>query len=150
MLLKRRKSGNNTLIGVDPFVSAFGFGSGELDTLDGGAGSDTFILGENDQVYYLGEGNDDFALITDFASEDTIQLPEAFAPIDGVAEIGDAGQSLADAQVIPGGSETLEAIAGTISPENDVDLFQITLAGEGFSATTVGGAEFDTQLFLFD
>ena len=145
-------SGNDTLIGVDPFVGAFGFGSGELDTLDGGAENDTFVLGEGDRVYYLGEGNDDFALITDFESQDTIQLPEAFNSTNNVAtEIDDAGQSLATAQVISGGTEALDRITGTIASENDVDLFQIDITGGGnFSATTVGGADFDTQLFLFD
>ncbi len=145
-------NGSDTLIGVEPFVGAFGFGSGELDTLDGGAGNDTFVLGESDRVYYLGEGNGDFALITDFGSQDTIQLPEAFNSTNNVAsEVNDAGQSLDTAQVISGGTETLDRIAGTVASENDVDLFQITLTGEGnFSATTVGGADFDTQLFLFD
>ena len=145
-------SGNDTLTGVEPFVSGFGFGRGELDTLDGGAENDTFVLGEGDRVYYLGEGNNDFALITDFESQDTIQLPEAFNSTNNVAtEIDDAGQSLATAQIISGGTETLDRIAGTIGSENDVDLFQIDITGGGnFSATTVGGADFDTQLFLFD
>ena len=144
-------SGDDTLIGVEPFVAAFGFGSGERDTLNGGSGSDTFVLGEGDQVYYLGQEDNDFALITDF-DQDQIQLPEAFGSLNNVvAESGDAPQSLANAQVIPGGSEMLDVITGNISNNNDVDLFQIALAGEGnFSASTVGGADFDTQLFLFD
>jgi hypothetical protein len=67
-----------------------------------------------------------------------------------VAESGDAGQTLTSAQVIPGGSGQLDAITGAISSDNDVDIFQISLAGDSFSASTVGGASFDTQLFLFD
>jgi len=93
-------SGNDTLIGVDPFVPAFGFGGTadnpvapfEIDTLTGGAGSDTFFLGDNGtvlgitredsrpEVYYVDGGNSDFALITDFnLSEDVIQLPANYS-----------------------------------------------------------------------
>lgn len=65
-------------------------------------------------------------------------------------ELGDAGQLLSDAQVIPSGTTTLDTINGQISSNNDVDLFKITLAGGAFSATTGENAVFDTQLFLFD
>lgn len=145
-------AGNDTLIGVDPFVPAFGFGQGEIDTLSGGEGVDTFVLGQDDQVFYVGEGNNDYALITDFIfGEDIIQFAENPTGSVSVSEAGDAGQTLFDAQVIPGGSGTLDSITGTVANNNDVDLFQISLAGGGtFSATTVGGATFDTQLFLFD
>jgi hypothetical protein len=50
------------------------------------------------------------------------------------------------------GRGPLESIEGAIVPRGqraDVDMFKIC-AGPGFSATTVGGADFDTQLFLFD
>jgi Ca2+-binding RTX toxin-like protein len=143
-------AGNDRLTGVDPFIPAFGFGNGERDNLTGGGGSDTFVLGTSTEVFYDGRGNNDFALINDFnLSQDFIELP-ANAPAR-VAESGDAGQLLPDAQVIASGSARLGSIAGTISESNDVDLYQITLTGGGtFSATTVGGANFDTQLFLFD
>lgn len=63
----------------------------------------------------------------------------------------DVGQLIPDAQVIPPGSSVLDSIAGDLFNQNDVDLFQITLTGsKTFSATTEGGASFDTQLFLFD
>ncbi|MBW4487972.1 MAG: pre-peptidase C-terminal domain-containing protein [Trichocoleus desertorum ATA4-8-CV12] len=70
-------------------------------------------------------------------------------------EVEDAGETLPTAQVIPGNS-LLESISGTLSTgvfsgvEDAADLFKIFLNGESFSATTVGGADFDTQLFLFD
>lgn len=72
---------------------------------------------------------------------------EAFA----FNEVGDAGESLSTAQVVSG-SSALESITGTLSGFNDAaDLFQIFLTGgQTFSATTVGGANFDTRLFLFD
>lgn len=142
-------SGNDTLIGVDtsnPNPGAF-----EVDILNGDEGSDTFVLGENDQVYYLGGGDSDYALITDFSiDEDVIQLAANPNANVTVAEIDDAGQLPPDVQVIAGGSGTLDAITGEIFPQDDVDVFQISLTGEDFFATTVGGAFFDTVLFLFD
>ena len=43
--------------------------------LVGGAGEDTFILGDAIQSYYLGQGNEDYALIQDFnEAEDLVQL----------------------------------------------------------------------------
>lgn len=68
----------------------------------------------------------------------------------GFTEIGDAGETLSTAQqVILSDSSPLESISGTLA--GDADLFQISLTGgQIFSATTVGEANFDTQLFLFD
>ncbi|QZZ18878.1 filamentous hemagglutinin N-terminal domain-containing protein [Leptothermofonsia sichuanensis E412] len=71
-----------------------------------------------------------------------------------VTEIGDAGQLLETAQDLSlsgAGTVTSFLISGTLADGNDVDLYRILLAGnEPFSATTLGGADFDTQLFLFD
>lgn len=144
-------NGNDRLTGVDPFVATFGFGRGERDNLSGGGGSDTFVLGADNRVFYDGLGNNDFALINDFTlGQDFIELAANPESTNNVLESGDAGQLLTDAQVIPSGSDTLDSISGTISDGNDVDLYQITLTGGAFSASTVGGSEFDTQLFLFD
>lgn len=49
------------------------------------------------------------------------------------------------------GAGPLNAINGALSFQNDVDLFCIRIDDPlQFQATTVGGASFDTQLFLFD
>jgi hypothetical protein len=139
-------TGNDTLIGVN---SAQGFGAGELDTLNGGGGSDRFVLAQGAEVFYDNSGNSDFALITEFdLSQDVIQLLNSQP--GNVNEIGDAEENISDAQVIPSGTTPLETISGTISNNNDVDLYQITLTGEAFSATTTNAAVFDTQLFLLD
>jgi hypothetical protein len=69
-----------------------------------------------------------------------------------VVELDDSGETLAEAQVIPGpGPYSLTQIAGTLSASN-ADLFRIHLSGGQFVATTVNPATnfFDTQLFLFD
>jgi len=66
-----------------------------------------------------------------------------------IAEVTDAGQTLGDAQ--NASNQTITTISGNVSNTDDVDVFQITLSGnQTFSATTVGGTSFDTQLFLFD
>jgi Ca2+-binding RTX toxin-like protein len=41
-------------------------GVGEVDTLTGGSGRDKFILGDRNGAYYLGNGSNDYATITDF------------------------------------------------------------------------------------
>jgi Ca2+-binding RTX toxin-like protein len=72
--------GNDRLTGADLSNSQFGLGAGEVDTLTGGIGSDTFILGDATWVYYddresTTSGDSDYALITDFsASRDFVQL----------------------------------------------------------------------------
>jgi Ca2+-binding RTX toxin-like protein len=70
-------NGNDKLIGVN---TTLGFGAFESDTLLGGAGRDTFVLGDTANIYY-DDGNSsttgefDYALIVDFdSSNDFIQL----------------------------------------------------------------------------
>jgi Ca2+-binding RTX toxin-like protein len=41
-------------------------GVGEVDTLTGGGGANKFILGNRNGAYYQGNGNNDYATITDF------------------------------------------------------------------------------------
>jgi RHS repeat-associated protein len=65
-------NGDDLLIGVNP-QSAHP-GQGEIDLLMGNKGSDTFILGDQTQRYYVGLRQQDYALITDLWAEDTIQL----------------------------------------------------------------------------
>jgi RHS repeat-associated protein len=72
------ENGNDVLTGVD--VNAINPGIEEIDTLTGGSGSDIFVLGDANNVYYdsPNDGNSsdgDYALISDFNSaEDVIQL----------------------------------------------------------------------------
>lgn len=84
-------SGDDVLIGAGSQSYGGGFedpppGRGEIDTLSGGTGRDTFVLGDANNVYYDDgnnpwflldpeRGNSDFALITSFTNGwDTIQL----------------------------------------------------------------------------
>jgi Ca2+-binding RTX toxin-like protein len=75
-------TGNDRLIGVETSNPApgLGFGAGEVDTLAGGTGRDTFVLGDATSVFYddgdpLSTGEADYALISDFnPTQDFIQL----------------------------------------------------------------------------
>jgi hypothetical protein len=60
-------------------------------------------------------------------------------------EIGDAGQTLATAQVVPGGTSV---IVGNVS--GDADLFKFGWGGGSFYVNSVGGTVGDSQLFLFN
>ena len=110
-------SDNDLLIGIDPGSFSSNFGTGELDTLTGGANNDTFVLADENQVFYddrdnFKAGDEDFALITDFDShQDTIQLQgEAnFYSLDFFT----SGAETIDAKLIydPGVSAAGETIA---------------------------------------
>jgi subtilisin family serine protease len=76
-------AGDDRLVGVDssnPGDEFSGFGTGEVDILTGGEGHNTFVLGDEANVFYddgdpLTVGESDLAFITDFdASRNTIQL----------------------------------------------------------------------------
>ncbi len=70
--------GNDYLDGANFSGAGNGIGGGtESDSLYGGAGADTFVLGNVNNVYYLGTG---YATITDFSlGEDKIQIKGNFA-----------------------------------------------------------------------
>ena len=77
-------NGNDTINGVgDRFSNSGDIGAGTIDTLIGGAGSDLFVLntvivgiaGTDSFALYSGQGESDYALITDFnPTFDSIQL----------------------------------------------------------------------------
>lgn len=65
-------------------------------------------------------------------------------------EVGDAGQTMATAQVTSG-SGPLSSINGMLASQyNDSDMFRIHLDGGAFSATTVGSYVGDPMLHLYD
>ncbi len=79
-----------------------------------------------------------------------IVLSSGHAQAATFTETQDAGEVLSNAvRVVSPESQPLESISGTLS--GDADLFRLSMTGDQkFSATTTGGANFDTQLFLFD
>ena len=76
----RGNQGSDRLIGVDTININSDFGIGEIDTLTGGKGDDTYILADENRVFYddgndLSSGEDDLAIITTLnTNRDTIQL----------------------------------------------------------------------------
>ena len=69
-----------------------------------------------------------------------------------ITEVSDAGPLLDTAQVAnDAGSPIPNTITGELAENNDVDLYRLLLpAGSSFSASTVGGTDVDTIIFLFD
>jgi len=65
-------------------------------------------------------------------------------------EVGDAGQDGVGAAQQTDGIGLLSTINGALGVESDIDLYGIRITDTAnFSASVVGGATFDTQLFLF-
>jgi hypothetical protein len=62
-------------------------------------------------------------------------------------ESGDAGQTLAAAQLV---SAAMNAIQGGIAVTSDADLYRFSWGGGAFIAHTAGSALNDPQLFLFN
>lgn len=58
----RGGNGNDTINGTNGTIK----GVGEVDTLTGSGGRDRFVLGDNNGAHYVGQGNNDYAMITDF------------------------------------------------------------------------------------
>jgi hypothetical protein len=77
---------------------------------------------------------------------DTLAITLDDAPV-GYTEQGDAGSTVDTAQV-PAGTGAIASIIGSI--DGDEDLYRIQICDPAnFVATTVGGAAFDSRLFLF-
>lgn len=73
------RGGNDILVGntgVDVLVGTDEFSRGfrEVDRLTGGLNGDGFVLGDRSGSYYRAGGFADYAIITDFSSNDLIQL----------------------------------------------------------------------------
>ena len=109
-------SGRDIITGVEIDASS-SFGTGEIDTLTGQSGGDTFVLGDETRVYYddgdaTTAGNRDRAIITDFnARQDVIQL---FGDADLYRlDFFSAGAGATSANILfePGASAVGEVIA---------------------------------------
>ena len=71
-------TGNDFLLGT----LSTSIGANEIDTLTGGVGNDTYVLGDASSAYYNTAANGgDYAIISDFASGDKLQLYKSFASV---------------------------------------------------------------------
>ncbi|MDJ0535332.1 MAG: filamentous hemagglutinin N-terminal domain-containing protein [Xenococcaceae cyanobacterium MO_207.B15] len=125
-------------------------------------------LADNELTFQSGSGIIAFTAdadrngVGDFVMEDNIRTNGRNIAISGAnltvgnintsISFDDAGDTIQTASVVSTGSGVnVESISGTLFEAGDADLYQIFLTGNGtFSASTVEGANFDTQLFLFD
>ena len=93
-------------------------GVGEVDILTGGGGGDKFILGDKNGAYYVGKGNDDYAMITDFnLFQDSISIG-----------------SLKDYSFAADGNNTIDLYSGKDVKTRDL-IAKIQIAG-GISAAS--------------
>jgi Ca2+-binding RTX toxin-like protein len=127
--------GNDTLTGVDIFAPQPQRGIGEIDTLTGGQGQDTFALGavltNGSKATFYNDGNpatpgvEDYALIDDFTSgQDVIQLVGSAADYT----LGQAPANLPTGTGIfsnSGGSELIGIIAN-----GNPSAFDLSNAGQ--------------------
>lgn len=100
---------------------------GEIDTLTGGGGKDTFVLGMAGTPLYTAAGDADYALITDFKQPDRIQLAGAATSYTiGAAPMGGAGIYLSktDAAGLPA-NELVAVLQG-------VDPTKVSLSSQNF------------------
>ena len=110
-------SGSDRLIGVDTINVNSTFGIGEIDTLTGGEGDDTYILADENRVFYddgddTTSGESDLAIINTLnINRDTIQL-QGSADLYSLDFFTSDGETT-DARLIydPGTSAIGEAIA---------------------------------------
>ncbi|VEP16461.1 Type I secretion target GGXGXDXXX repeat protein domain protein [Hyella patelloides LEGE 07179] len=121
--------GDDTLIGIETDIRESNFGLGEIDTLTGGAGEDTFVLGDSDTVYYsdadnFSAGESDFAMITDLnTNQDTIQLTGS-AELYSLDFFGSEAGTIDAKLIYDPGIETAGELIGVlknISPELTMD-----------------------------
>ena len=93
----------------------------EVDTLTGGNGPDTFVLGDKNHVYYANGGNNDYTLITDFTKEDTIQLKGKANDYSLVPNFT-LGSSIGTALVLKGIAGDSNELIGLIQGLSEVNL----------------------------
>ena len=149
------------ILGFSGMASAAGFGDDQIEFFDmGGA-----LIGSFIEVGGFGPGDGSmvpFSFVSTVAigsirltGRETAYDDLGFTTTGGGSETwvegpGDAGRTLAEAQVVhvdDGG--TLASIEGALAT-GDVDIYRIHVCDPAaFSASTVGGASFDTVLYLF-
>ncbi|MBD1807789.1 hypothetical protein H6F98_20390 [Microcoleus sp. FACHB-SPT15] len=120
--------GNDTLISEDgdDYLDGYGWGT-EFDTLTGGAGSDTFILGSSWWGAYYVEDGAGYATINDWeASIDSIQLSGSSSDYRLEFETNWVGTADYDIGIYYLGGTGPEELIGVLQDTTNVDLSQFT------------------------
>ncbi|MEW6494827.1 MAG: calcium-binding protein [Cyanobacteriota bacterium] len=111
----RGGAGNDTLNGGagNDILNGYGGGVGEMDGLTGGAGADTFVLGDLSTAFYLGSNWSDRASILDFnlAEGDTIQLHGSASDYTLTSGSYDLGTDTADTALFYNNNGSYDLIA---------------------------------------
>jgi Ca2+-binding RTX toxin-like protein len=123
-------SGNDILIGLTgantgsnlTFGTTFSTG-GDIDTLTGGTGADTFVIGDFSNVFYANIGDSDYALITDFnpTEGDTIQLHN-LGDNELNYSVRQTPESLPNGSALYVGRELIAIVQGPFASSNPLDL----------------------------
>ncbi len=106
--------GDDLLFGVD---TSSGFGQGEQDKLKGEKGADTFVLGDANNVFYLGGGNSDYGLVDDFKAKEGDRIRLRGSASDYV--LGQDVKGVKDGTAIFYQND----LVGVIKDEEDLSLF---------------------------
>ena len=134
-------TGNDFINGTINLTS----GANELDTLKGGTGDDTFVLGSNSQAYYTADGNGDFATIKDFKNgNDKIQL-------HGSAEDYTVEVINGDSYLYYGTNNELIAVLENIEGlDLHDDCFRYTNPAEVVSVSDSSAVEGEAEIFTIE
>jgi G8 domain/PKD domain len=128
--LVRGMTGNDVLTGrgsndilVGSPSNSLNIGMGEIDSLTGYGGADTFVLGNKNNFFYANGGANDYALIQDFNRQerDTIQLKGSSN--DYVLGIASTDQSTGTGIFLSSAPYELIGIIGGVQPQ-DLSLAQ--------------------------
>ncbi len=121
-------NGNDTLVSEDgdDYLDGYGWGT-EFDTLTGGAGADTFVLGSYwSNVYYVEDGAG-YATITDWeASIDSIQLSGSSSDYRLEFQTNWVGTSAYDTGIYYTGGTGSEELIGVVQDTTNLDISQFT------------------------
>jgi len=121
-------SGNDILEGGNgsDYLDAYGLGT-EFDTLTGGAGTDTFVLGDYWWGAYYIEDAAGYATITDWeASIDSIQLYGSSSDYRLEFQTNWVGTSAYDTGIYYTGGTGSEELIGVVQDTTNVDISQFT------------------------
>lgn len=133
----------NTITFEDLDILTFQLGTGSIALIGDADGNGVGAVQMLDRTDLIETNGRDITITAAALSLGDINT---FGTVDTVGQLPATAGAIGSQPGVP-----VQQISGRINTSNDVDLFQLYLPGNStFSATTVGGTNLDTQLFLFD